>query len=163
DVGRTRSLSTAAWEAAIGRAATQPGLELGVAPTGANRTASTSGVLTLLGSANLSTPSAPRNLTLVTATRTALKLGWSSERTAYRYGVYRNGALVQTVRTSGTTLAALACGTSYRVDVDSVTRYGKRSAKTTVNAATSACSSSTPPPPPPPPAADGFVGTSSIG
>ena len=60
DVGRSRKGNTAAWKAAIARAATQPGLDLAVAPAGSNRTAGTNTVLTVLGSSNLSTPSAPQ-------------------------------------------------------------------------------------------------------
>jgi chitodextrinase len=110
-------------------------------------------------------PTVPGNLTLTSATSTALSLFWSTslDDVGVRgYGVYLDGARVATADTTAHTLAGLTCGRTYALGVDAFDAAGNRSAVAGLTASTAPCAPPvTPPPPPsPPPAAPSSAPTS---
>ncbi len=86
-------------------------------------------------------PTAPSGLAVNSTTQTSLSLSWSASTDnvgVTGYGLY--GAGSGTVAATSTSVAGLACGTSYTVQVDAFDAAGNHSAKTSVTASTLACS-----------------------
>ena len=86
-------------------------------------------------------PTAPSGLAVNSATQTSLSLSWSASTDnvgVTGYGLY--GAGSGTVAATSTSVAGLACGTSYTVQVDAFDAAGNHSAKASVTASTLACS-----------------------
>jgi len=95
-------------------------------------------------------PTAPTNLTITSATATAISLSWGASFDAggvTGYDVFRNGTKVTT--TTGTTysVGGLTCGSSYTLGVEAFDAAGNRSTRASVVGATSPCA-------PPPPSSD---------
>ena len=86
-------------------------------------------------------PTTPSGLAVNSATQTSLSLSWSASTDnvgVTGYGLY--GAGSGTVAATSTSVAGLACGTSYTVQVDAFDAAGNHSAKASVTASTLACS-----------------------
>jgi chitodextrinase len=101
-------------------------------------------------------PSAPGNVRSTGATQTSVVVAWdaSSDDVAVAgYGLSRNGAAAGTTVATTAAFSGLACGTTYTFGVDAFDAAGNRSARSSVEASTSACAPAPPPPPPPPPGA----------
>jgi chitodextrinase len=62
------------------------------------------------------------------------------------YGIYREGTLATTTSEPSVTLSGLACGSTYRVDVDAYDAAGNHSARGSDYVQTAACSAPSPPP-----------------
>jgi chitodextrinase len=103
-------------------------------------------------------PTEPANVTQTGATATTISLFWSpslDDVGVAGYGLYRDGVRIGSSTPTSFVVANLACGTSYRLGIDSYDSAGNRSAVTSVFASTSTCplvptASSTPSPPPAP-------------
>ena len=100
-------------------------------------------------------PTAPQNLSVSSATQTAITLGWgpaSDNVGVTNYRIYRNGTMIgQGPGSAGGfsdawTDSARTCGTSYQYAVEAQDAAGNTSPKTTVTASTGACTQSPPPP-----------------
>jgi uncharacterized protein YkwD len=108
--------------------------------------------------ADTEAPTVPAGVA-VSATQTSLSVSWQASTDnvgVVGYGVYVNGSLVSSPSGTSTTISSLNCGATFAIAVDAVDAAGNRSAKSTVNAFTSACPTAPPasppgPPPPPPP------------
>jgi chitodextrinase len=139
-----------AWRGTIVRAARDTSFDLAVVPTGQSRARALTNYVGLLGDADVSPPSAPLDLALVSATQTSLRLTWSPSQDDHgvtAYGVYRSDSLIETVDETSVTLDGLSCGTNYLLRVDAVDGAGNRSAQSSLQASTASC----PPPGGPPP------------
>ena len=91
-------------------------------------------------------PTAPANLSRTSATTTSITISWtvSSDNIAVAgYGVYRAGTLQASANGTSYAFSGLGCGTTYALSVDAFDAAGNRSAKSSLNAATSACPSDT--------------------
>ena len=96
-------------------------------------------------------PSTPGQLVVMASNETSVTLDWSSSSDnvgVVGYQVYRDGAVVGSTARSDYTVSGLACGRSYRIEVDAYDAAGNRSGKSALSATTKAC----PPPPAPGPA-----------
>lgn len=105
-------------------------------------------------------PSAPRDLAVVGATRSAVTVAWKASTDLVgvaSYRVHLNGRTAGNTRDTRRTLGGLACGTRYRVAVSAVDAAGNRSARNSLPASTLACAPPRPPsaPAPPPPSGPG--------
>jgi chitodextrinase len=93
-------------------------------------------------------PSQPGNLAVVAATNTTVTLGWTESKDnvgVVGYGVYVNGAGVQTKPQPGATVSGLACGTAYTLAVDAYDVAGNRSTKASLVGTTAPCADTQPP------------------
>ena len=91
-------------------------------------------------------PSAPANLARTSATTTSITISWSASTdniAVTGYGVYRAGTLQAAASSTSYAFSGLACGTTYALSVDAFDAAGNRSARSALNAATSACPSDT--------------------
>ena len=95
-------------------------------------------------------PSTPGQLVVRGSNETSVTVSWSSSSDnvgVVGYQVYRDGAAVGSTASSDYTVSGLACGKSYRIEVDAYDAAGNRSGKSARSVATRAC----PPPPSPGP------------
>lgn len=94
-------------------------------------------------------PTPPPGLVVSGHGQSSLTLAWGASSDAggvVAYGVYRDGALIATTKTPGSTVSGLACGTTHTLAVDAVDAAGNRSPRASVVGTTDAC---TPAPAPP--------------
>ena len=92
-------------------------------------------VTTSVGPIDHTAPSAPTGLSVHSATGTSLEVGWNASTDDLHvagYRVYRAGTLAATVTGTSTTLAGLACGSSYTIGVEAFDTAGNTSARTSV-------------------------------
>ena len=95
-------------------------------------------------SPDIQAPSAPTGLVMSGQSQTGLTLGWNASTDnvgVTGYSVYRDGSTAGSTAASTRTytFSGLSCGTTYALGVDAADAAENRSARTTVNAATSAC------------------------
>ncbi len=142
ELGREKRIDTKAWRRAIVRASKDPSYDMAVSLVGPNRDSALTSYVSLLGSADVSPPTAPSGLTLVDATERSLKFSWTDSQDDHavtEYGVYRSDVLVKSVEGPSVTLDGLSCGTTYLINVDAADAAGNRSGKTVLSAATDPC------------------------
>jgi chitodextrinase len=87
-------------------------------------------------------PSAPSGLAAGGITATSITLSWSASTDnvgVTGYGRYLNGSLIASGTGTSYAFSGLTCGTNYALAVDAYDAAGNRSAKTSINATTSAC------------------------
>jgi chitodextrinase len=92
--------------------------------------------------ADTTAPSQPGGLAVAAATNTSVTLAWTASTDnvgVAGYGVYVNGADVQTKTQPGATVSGLACGTAYTLAVDAYDLAGNRSTKASVVGTTAPC------------------------
>jgi len=80
-------------------------------------------------SMTLATPVAPVGLTVTPISTTQINLSWVAATNAVSYNVYRNGLLLKSVMTTGTTDSGLLPSTTYSYVVSAVDAAGNESAK----------------------------------
>ena len=144
EIGRRRSLNRNAWQKVIREAAGERSFVLGVVPVASDRVRALDAYVGLLGKTP-TPPSEPDGLVLASASRNSLRVQWTRVSSVSKYGVYRDSGLVKSVNTNSATLSGLACGTSYLVEVDAADKAGRRSAKASLSARTTACADASPP------------------
>ena len=116
--------------------------------TRASVTGSTAACSTPGPAADTSPPTSPAGLTVASATRTSISLGWTASTDnvgVTGYGVYQDGTGVSTVAQPGATVSGLTCGSAYMFAVDAFDAAGNGSTRAQVTASTSACADSQPP------------------
>ncbi|HET7047345.1 MAG TPA: DNRLRE domain-containing protein [Solirubrobacteraceae bacterium] len=99
------------------------------------------------GMPDTSAPSTPTGLAVTGATPTSIAVSWtgsSDDVGVAGYGVYLNGALVDTTTNTTYTFSGLTCGTSYELAVDAFDAAGNRSVQASMTASTSPCPTSDP-------------------
>ena len=104
--------------------------------------------VTLLASIDRQRPSAPTNISVSSATATAIAISWgasSDDVGVVGYGVYLDGVRVSSTPTRRFTFSLLSCGRTYQLGVDAYDAARKRSTTRTVVAATKACIDASPP------------------
>ena len=87
-------------------------------------------------------PTVPGGLRVASSSPTSVSLAWSASTDnvgVSSYGVYRNGSSVVSVSATTATVGGLACGTSYRLEVDAVDAAGNRSTRSGIDTATAGC------------------------
>ena len=87
-------------------------------------------------------PSQPGGLTVAAATTTGVTLAWTASTDnvgVAGYGVYVDGASVQTETQPGATVSGLACGTAYTLAVDAFDPARNRSTKASLVGTTAPC------------------------
>src|SRR4029077_17255943 len=84
-------------------------------------------------------------LVLAPASRNSLRVQWTRVNSVSKYGVYRDSGLVKSLSPNSRTLSGLACRTGYLVGVEAADRAGRRSAKASLPASTSACTDASAP------------------
>ena len=92
--------------------------------------------------ADTTAPSQPGSLTVAAATNTSVALAWTASTDnvgVAGYGVYVNGASVQTKAEPGATVSELACGTAYTLAVDAFDPAGNRSTEASLVGTTAPC------------------------
>jgi chitodextrinase len=92
--------------------------------------------------ADSTAPSQPGSLGVTAATNTSVAIAWSASTDnvgVAGYGVYVNGANVQSKTQPGATVSGLACGTAYTLAVDAFDLAGNRSTKASVVGTTAPC------------------------
>ncbi len=155
-VNLTIDFDSAAWAAAVARAADTPWLDLGVAPRGANRRGALGAYLTVMNRVRRQdrlSPSVPAGLALSDRTPISVRLSWRASRDnrgVAQYGLYRDGARVGSSRQPSALFAGLSCGRTYKLAVDAADPTGNHSSKAQISAATASCAPGDSPPPPPP-------------
>jgi chitodextrinase len=91
-------------------------------------------------------PSQPTNLRATGTTQTSLTLTWNASTDAVGvtgYEVFKAGTKAASPTTTTTTLAGLACGTTYSVGVRALDAAGNASLQTTASFTTAACLTTT--------------------
>jgi chitodextrinase len=92
--------------------------------------------------ADMTAPSQPGSLAVAAATTSSVTLAWTASTDnvgVAGYGVYLNGASVQTKTQPGATVSGLACGTAYTLAVDAYDSAGNRSTKASLVGTTALC------------------------
>jgi chitodextrinase len=113
-----------------------------------NKSVLVSVVASTLPCPDLSSPTAPTNLSETSATQSTISLSWtaSSDNVGVAdYDAYRGGVPVGTTPSTAYTFSGLTCGQSYSLGVDAVDAAGNKSLPATVQASTSPCPDTTPP------------------
>jgi chitodextrinase len=100
-------------------------------------------------------PSTPGGLSISGQSQTSVTLTWNASTDnvgVTGYNAYRNTTLAGTTPTGTRTYSfnGLACGTSYTLGVEALDAAGNKSARATINGATSPCSTPAPTPTPTP-------------
>jgi hypothetical protein len=148
-------LARRAWAAAIGRAARDASLDLGVAPTqlGGRGFAGYLRLLKRRHGYDLQRPSAPTGVATASVTSTSVTISWGRSRDnrgALRYVVRRNGMRVAEGAGTRATVQGLGCGSAHELRVMARDRAGNASGESpALRATTASCGPGGPPPPPP--------------
>jgi hypothetical protein len=151
-----------AWEGAIGLAARNASLDLGVAPTrlGGRGFTAYLRLLKRRHGRDLQRPSAPTGLATAAATSTSVTISWGrsrDNRAGVRYVVRRDGTRLAEVTGTRATLQGLGCGSSHDLGVTARDRAGNVSGESpALRATTASCGGGGGGPPPPPPPPPGF-------
>ena len=122
-----------------------------------NRSARTTATASTSGCSDTTAPTAPPSVSSTGSTTTSISLSWgaSSDNVGVAgYGVWNADANAGTTTSRTYTITGLECETTYSLSVDAFDAAGNRSARTTVQTATSPCA------PPPGESADRYVSTS---
>jgi chitodextrinase len=95
-------------------------------------------------------PAPPAGLSVTKTTQNAVSVTWTpaTDRSGIaEYGLYRDGAKVDTSTSTSAEFGGLECGTTYSLGVDAADNAANRSAVVTLSSATAPCTSVPPPPP----------------
>ena len=95
-------------------------------------------------------PSTPGALVIRGSNETSVTLNWASSSDnvgVVGYQVYRDGAAVGSTATRDYTVSGLACGRSYRIEVDAYDAAGNHSGRSARTVTTQACPAPAPPSP----------------
>jgi chitodextrinase len=115
-----------------------------------NRSTPSQATVSTAACPDVTPPSPPDGFRQSTTSQTAVILLWdpsADDRGVVGYGLYRTGIPYASASEPATTLAGLACGSTYELAVDAYDAAGNRSERRSAWISTSPCS---PPPPPPP-------------
>jgi chitodextrinase len=125
--------------------------EIGIDATDAagNRSARSSAFFTTAACVDRTPPSTPTALAVGNSSQTGVTLTWAASTdnsgSIAEYGLYRDGAKVDTASAATGSFSGLVCGRTYTFGVDAADAANNRSAVATLSAATAPC---TAPPPP---------------
>ena len=93
---------------------------------------------------DLTAPSTPARLRVLSSTGSAIRLDWSASRDnvgVVRYRVYVNLAFRATTSSTAHTVTTLSCGTAYTLAVAAIDAAGNRSSLASLVSSTTPCSS----------------------